>query len=761
MNIFKRRNNTNVPKLDPKQLEANLKLFKAGYKTIAICKESLDLSKPKERVFVLSEDQSCLDIYDDKRKKKKTSMFWVDATNIVTGEQVANGKLKKYLAKNQNHKARSFFIEYGTATLDIVCTSQEEYDAWLSMATHLVREGTASYEDDPTKVMLSRQWRKADQNGDGKLEFKEIKQLCRALNLSIDGKELKRKFDQFDADKSGTMEYEEFIKFYRSLMRRPEVESIFSKYSANDITMLTPEYQKFIEETQSDTISEEEAEDVLMKFGGVQTPKGVAIGKEDFTRLISSSYNSVVDKKIYKHDETIMDEPLCDYWMESSHNTYLVGHQLKGESSADMYRQVLERGCRCVELDCWDGKDGNPIIFHGHTLTTKITFREVVSCIKEYAFKKSKYPVVLSLETHCCVEQQDKMADILVDVLGDLIKKPSGIDKGTEKAYPSPKALMGKILIKGKRVPTSKEDEEEEADDEESDTNFVNDEFGDVLESPSQAVQGSQLKKQPKVGVSKKLSDLTYFATQTFKKTLATEWSKMHSFSEVKVEKFLKGLMTHPVVHFNRTNFSRVYPKGTRFASTNYDPMQGWILGAQMVAMNYQTHDEGMRMNQIMFERNGRCGYILKPKRLRDKLHIVDYVNSKPTHHVQLSILSGRHIPKPLGSEKGEVIDPYVSISLRGPPPDNVEFKTQTVWDNGFNPVWNETFQFYVHHMDMTMLRLTVCDANSVASDIFLCENIIPMDSVRNGLRSVPLRNEQANFVDACDLIINIKVTPV
>ena len=67
-----------------------------------------------------------------------------------------------------------------------------------------------------------------------------------------------------------------------------------------------------------------------------------------------------------------------------------------------------------------------PVVTHGGTLTSTITFRECVQAVHEAAFVASPYPVILTLENHCSLPFQKQQADILHEVLRDSLFVPPG-----------------------------------------------------------------------------------------------------------------------------------------------------------------------------------------------------------------------------------------------------------------------------------------------------------------------------------------------
>jgi len=163
----------------------------------------------------------------------------------------------------------------------------------------------------------------------------------------------------------------------------------------------------------------------------------------------------------------------------------------------------------------------------------------------------------------------------------------------------------------------------------------------------------------------------------------------MASFVETESE-HLANTKTNDYVKYNITNLCRIYPRGLRTDSSNYNPIPHWNVGSQLVALNYQTHSKPMLFNESLFSLNGKCGYVLKAEFLR-KDHQYGYsgrssVLNSPTNkpkRVTLTIISGQHILKGDNSPDGEIVNPYVNVKVYGHFSDKFNFQTKTVKNNG------------------------------------------------------------------------------
>lgn len=218
----------------------------------------------------------------------------------------------------------------------------------------------------------------------------------------------------------------------------------------------TTNLMQFMESQQHESCPLEAAKELILRFETdpvLRSSGPPLLSYEGFAAFMNDAANFAFRSERLTPSDEDMHYPLAHYYVASSHNTYLTGHQLKGESSVELYSQVLLTGCRCVELDCWDGDDGQPMIYHGHTLTTKIPFRSVVEAIHRSAFVTSPYPVILSVENHCSVQQQAKMAQIFQYVFGDRLVSRFLFesDFSDEPRLPSPSQLRYRILLKNKK----------------------------------------------------------------------------------------------------------------------------------------------------------------------------------------------------------------------------------------------------------------------------------------------------------------------
>ena len=82
-----------------------------------------------------------------------------------------------------------------------------------------------------------------------------------------------------------------------------------------------------------------------------------------------------------------------------------------------------------------------------------------------------------------------------------------------------------------------------------------------------------------------------------------------------------------------------------------------------------------------------------------------------PLLRLTVEILSGQNIPRPNDSQKGEAIDPYVVVRIRGHEEDNRQnqkYSTKAVSNNGFSPVWLEKMEFRLKAPELAFIEFKV-----------------------------------------------------
>uniref|UniRef100_A0A3B4GJZ2 Phosphoinositide phospholipase C n=1 Tax=Pundamilia nyererei TaxID=303518 RepID=A0A3B4GJZ2_9CICH len=606
----------------------------------------LSPSWKKTRYFRLQED--CKTMWRESKKTfKKNDTFSLDDISAVQMGRQSEG-LKKNTEEQVEDRCFSIIFKSRRKNLDLVSSSEEEGKQWVKSLQKVVSNLNNLSRKQKTEHWIFSCLRKADKNKDDNLSPSEVKSFMHLINIEVDDEYVEMLFKKCDRSKSGTLAGEEIKHFYDLLTQRDEIDVIYGEYAKTTGFMSAQNLVDFLLKEQREKATLADAHRIIETYEPDENAKEKKLLSKDGFLMYLNHPDAMILNPDHKDVYQDMSQPLNHYFISSSHNTYLMEDQLKGPSSTEAYIRALQKGCRCVELDCWDGSDNEPVIYHGYTLTSKILFKDVIKAISEHAFKTSQYPVILSLENHCSVEQQEVMARHMSSILGSaLITSPLG--DGMPTNFPSPEV-------------------------------------------------------------------------------------------SIRFTSFIRIVKAEPII-------------GDKWCV---------CVCVCVLALNFQTPCTDMDMNQGRFLVNGKSGYILKPAFMRDvatefdpiTLTRGDWLKHKTLH---VMVISAQQLPK-VNQKKSSIVDPLVKVEIYGVPADVAEKETKPFDNNGFNPSWNENFQFDVYVPELALVRFSIEDYDSSTDNDFVGQYTLPFNSLKMGYRHVPLFNKNGDLLPSAGLFVHIMV---
>ena len=501
---------------------------------------------------------------------------------------------------------------------------------------------------------------------------------------------------------------------------------------------------------------------------------------------LTTAMKTLLDKPHIHVPSSVTDRsyPLSEYFISSSHNTYLLAHQLYGSSSPVAYETALNTGARCVEVDAWDDEKDKeePKVTHGLTLASHISFRSVCETMRNFVDKETAAqpmaefayrtgPIFLSLENHCSAHGQLRLVQIMHEVWGDRMISKHVQDEAASNSSGSENEvtlarLGSKIAVIVEYHFPNQAQHEEEADGESEDE--------DEEAKRDRRAYEQRKKEAPKEGIIPELAELGVYAQSV--KPRDHSWvegelkdAPHHHLMNVS-ESGLSSLMpkaNHGIGKHNSKHMMRVYPKGTRISSQNLNPVLFWGVGAQICALNWQTFDASMQLNEALF--SGTDGYVLKPAALRSNGPSSGSGGTK--RKLRLMIAGATDVPLPKGREADE-IRPYVTCTLVHPnDTENNPPKRKTaaykqhklgILFRGENPppsdpVWDETLEWDFEDNELTFLRILIKSDDKFARNPVFAVAAVRLLYVTEGwsfVRMLDLTGRETR----CALLVNFKL---
>ncbi|TDZ40040.1 1-phosphatidylinositol 4,5-bisphosphate phosphodiesterase 1 [Colletotrichum spinosum] len=798
--------------------------------------------KNRKKRFILVFDAESAKISWDKTRPNKC-LYIDDIKEIRTGSDIRQYRLEN--AVSESEESRWFSIMYAvpdkskTKMMHLIADDESTFYNWVTTLEAISKHrqdlmaSLMAFNDRAIRDYWVTEMNKQCAPGEkhpnpieeGDIDFDGVQRVCRNLHIHTSPSQLRAKFHAADVTNTGRLNFFEFQTFVGYMKRRDDIRQIYTQIAQSPEAGITvKEFLAFLRHVQGEDVDGDIPgwEAVYNKFARKFRTKDAAdfvqsdgprMGDAAFAAYLTSTVNVPVHKE---PKEYTLDRPMNEYYISSSHNTYLLGRQVAGFSSVEGYISALARGCRCVEVDCWDGADGQPTVNHGRTLTTSISFQETMTTINKYAFVKTRYPLWISLEVHCSPQQQAEMARIIKETFGSrLVTEP--LDPSSDR-LPTPEELKERVLIKVKR-PQLKEDPKA------PEPMTMGRRRGNSLTSPypkpvqldNAVIPSQSLPQSPILSPShssrrlvsksrvntitegevpgamssstsdndsageraparrsanktvKVLGDLGVYCAGLKFGGFDTADAKAynHIFSFMESSFYRNSRSKEERIAMDRHNMRylmRVYPDRTRITSNNFNPVSYWRKGVQMAALNWQTFDLGMQINQAMFESGiDKSGYVLKPTDLREiQVMPEEWSGMRARQEVTFTIdvISAQQLMRPNGMPSNKTVDPYIEVEVWHPNDKRdkkevdptlasvsdspLKFRTQVIPENGFNPVFDGKFTFKVttKYPELIFVRWSVKlshNGESYNDRPPVATHTAKLSGLKRGYRTLPL----------------------